>query len=95
MGCKMIKVENLYTRAHKFLDESLWKDEYKLNDALLPGLKLQAHAFNTGALTQLLACVADLRIWAVQFRALGKDEIAKELDQFATDWAEEGRDLIK
>jgi hypothetical protein len=91
----MIKIENLYQRAHDYLEKSEWKDQYKLEEQLLPGLKAKSMAFRNGAFQQLTACVADLRMWAEQFRHLGKDEIAKELDQFAADWEEEGLEFLK
>jgi hypothetical protein len=85
---------NPYSRAHEFLANSPWVREYKLQEFLLPSLKLQSNAFRDGAVTQLLACVADLRVWAIQFRRLGKDELANELDQFAEDWEHEGKGYL-
>jgi len=94
MGCKMVQVENQYAKAHEYLAATDWREAYKLDQFLLPVLKLQAYAFRDGALTQLLASVADLRIWACQFRSLGKEEIARELEQFAKDWEEEARGYL-
>jgi len=85
----MVKIVNQYAKAEEFLARSKWRKQYQLDKFLLPGLKLQSHAFRDGALTQLMACIADLRIWASQFRALGKVEIAKELEQFSDDWENE------
>ena len=85
----MVKIVNPYTKAYDFLAKSKWRKSYRLDRFLLPALKLQSSAFRDGGLTQLMACIADLRIWASQFRALGKEEIAKELDQFAKDWKNE------
>jgi len=91
MGCKMVQVENQYAKAHEYLAATDWREAYKLDQFLLPVLKLQAYAFRDGALRQVLACVADLRIWAGQFSSLGKEEIARELEQFAKDWEEEAK----
>ena len=95
-GCGMISIaqNNPYSRAHAFLANSRWTPEYKLQDFLLPSLRLQSNAFRDGALTQLLACIADLRVWASQFRRLGKDELANELDQFAQDWEQEAKTYL-
>jgi hypothetical protein len=85
---------NPYRRAHEFLAQSKWRREYKLQEFLLPSLELQSAAFRDGALTQLLACVADLRVWASQYRRLGKGEFANELDQFARDWEDEAKSYL-
>ena len=69
--------------------------KYKLEKHLLPTLKVQSRAFNDGALMQLMACVADLRMWSGHFKAMGKEELAKELEQFSFDWLEEARDYLK
>ena len=85
----MIKVENQYSKMHDYLTATEWRSTYQLDKFLLPALELQAHSFRDGALTQLMACIADLRIWAMQFRALGKQEIAQELEHFADEWENE------
>jgi hypothetical protein len=85
---------NPYSRALEFLANSPWAAEYKLQEFLLPSLRLQSNAFRDGALIQLLACIADLRVWASQFRRLGKDELANQLDQFALDWEQEAKTYL-
>ena len=94
-GCKMIRVDDKYERAYEFLAASKWRKEYELDKSLLPTVKAQSVAFKDGALTQLMAVVADLRMWANHFRAMGKKELAKELEQFSFDWLEEASDYLK
>ncbi len=90
----MISVDDKYKRAYEFLAASKWRKEYELDKHLLPTVKAQSAAFMDGALTQLMACVADLRMWSGHFNAMGKNELAKELDQFSSDWLEEARDYL-
>jgi len=94
MGCAMIRILDKYDVAYKYLAASKWRKEYELDKSLLPTVQAQSHAFKDGALTQLIACTADLRMWAAHFRTMGKKELAKELDQFAKDWSEEGKDYL-
>ena len=93
-GCAMIQVENKYVKAYRFLADSSWCKEYQLEKSLLPTVKAQGMAFNDGALTQLMACIADLLMWAGQFKAMGKEELAIELEQFSSDWIEEARGYL-
>jgi len=73
----MILIDNPYSRGYEFLAQSHWREDYKLEEFLLPSLRLQSSAFRDGALVQLLACVDDLRLWAAQFRVLGKADSQK------------------
>ena len=87
----MIKVDNPYARAAEFLakDQGM-VDRYRLQQEMLPMLQIKAAAFSEGAMAQLDLCVKDLRMWAAQFKMLGKVEIAEELEGFARDWEAEG-----
>lgn len=95
MGCPMIKIANQYAELHRFLAKPENHAGYEAEKFMLPALELQAIAYRDGARHQLAACSADLRNWAEQFRVLGKEELYRELKQFAVDWDEELADTAR
>jgi len=86
----MIRISNWYKDVRKHLDGENSKDQnLHLEKYVLPTLKAQSSAFDDGARLQLSVCIADLRVWAGQFRVEGKIEAAVEVEQFAEDWEKE------
>ena len=86
----MIRISNWYKDAAEHLTkENALHKNLHLEKFVLPTLAAQTTALRDGAMSQLMVCVADLRVWAGQLRVEEKIEAAGEIEQFAEDWEKE------
>jgi hypothetical protein len=85
----MITIDNFYQRLLAYHSTPDWPEASKLDNFLRPSLELQVYAFRDGSVIQLLACLSDLRNWAMQNRFLGEEGLAWTLFQVAADWEKE------